>query len=98
MSLITGYFADSGNLRKGVLLSGFILYGVSLLILSVSSSLLLLPTACIIMGIAQATYHPQMVSFINFHIRERRGAALGVHGVGGNIGHFAAPLIVGCLA
>lgn len=98
MSLVTGYFADAGNHRRIVLISGFILYGVSLLILGMSSSLPILLLACIVMGIAQATYHPQAVSFINFFIRERRGTALGIHGVGGSIGHLAAPLIVGYLA
>ncbi|MEM3607348.1 MAG: MFS transporter [Candidatus Bathyarchaeia archaeon] len=98
MSLATGYFADAGNRRKSTLASGFILYGVSLLILKVSNDLAFLLMACVVMGVAQATYHPQAVSFINFFIKERRGAALGIHGIGGSIGHFAAPLIVGYLA
>ena len=98
MSLATGYLADAGNRRKLTLVSGFILYGLSLLILKFSSNIPLLFTACVVMGVAQATYHPQAVSFINSFFKERKGFALGIHGIGGSIGHFAAPLIVGYLA
>ncbi|MGC8849875.1 MAG: MFS transporter, partial [Candidatus Bathyarchaeia archaeon] len=90
MSLATGYLADAGNRRKLTLVSGFILYGLSLLILKFSSNIPLLFTACVVMGVAQATYHPQAVSFINSFFKERKGFALGIHGIGGSIGHFAA--------
>jgi len=89
-----GYIADAGNYRKAVLLSGFLLNSLSILLLYLASDFYHIVLVCIIMGVAQGTYHPQSISFINFLFKRGKGRATGIHGVGGNLGHFAAPMVV----
>ncbi len=97
MSLVFGYLADSRNRKKPILVLGFILFGLSLLVLSSAINFPWLLLACAVLGLAKASYHPQAVSFINFFIKRGKGRALGIHGIGGGLGHFAAPILVGYL-
>ncbi len=96
-SLIAGHLADIGGRRKQILVTGYTLYGISMVLLGSSFNILSLILAIAILGIAQGMYHPQAFSFINFFIKGGIGRAMGIHGIGGSIGHASAPIIIGFL-
>lgn len=96
-SPLVGYLADARRCRRSILSLGFLMYGLGLLLLGLINTTLELALICILLGVAQAAYHPQAVTLISASSRGSKGKALGIHGVGGSLGHFIAPLAVGYL-
>ena len=58
---------------------------------------LLVLLASLLCGLGAATFHPQSTNFITRLFPHTKGRAMGVHGWGGSIGNFLAPLVVAYL-
>ncbi len=90
---VVGYFADMFAKRKLIILFGFFAFGTGLIIASFSVSYPMLLIAFFIFGLGQATFHAQSTNFITRAFPHSRGRAMGLHGIGGSIGNFSAPII-----
>lgn len=75
------------------------LMGVSLayVVLGLSSNLGMVLVAAILMGISIALWHPSALSVLSARLSERRGLALSIHGMGGNLGNAVGPAITGAI-
>jgi len=93
-----GYISDKTGRRRFTFTAGIFGFFLGLALFGVSSSLLHLMIFSVIAGVGASAYHPQAVSFINFNFRERRGFALGIHGVFGALGFAASPILISYVA
>lgn len=94
-ALPVGLVVDRWQAR-GMLVVGNVLMGVGLLLAGLFPSTRTMPAALALVGIGASVYHPAGLALISRTI-ERRGAALGVNGVFGNLGIASAPLATGAL-
>jgi FSR family fosmidomycin resistance protein-like MFS transporter len=92
-----GYLADRHGLRKKILLAGFLFNGLGLLAMALAPTYLLVLLASLVCGLGAATFHPQSTHFLSRAFPQHKGRAMGVHGWGGSIGNFLAPLGVAFL-
>ena len=53
--------------------------------------------AAILIGLSIALWHPSALSILSARLAERRGLALSIHGMGGNLGNAAGPAVVGLI-
>ena len=53
--------------------------------------------AAILVGISIALWHPPALSVLSARLAERRGLALSIHGMGGNLGNAIGPAMMGVL-
>ena len=74
------------------------LSGLGALAAAASQSPLQLALALSLMGIGTSIYHPTGMALISRTFSDRRGRALGLNGVFGNVGLAAAPFVAGLLA
>jgi MFS family permease len=65
--------------------------GLSFALLSVATSLAMVAVALLLWGVAASVYHPAGLSLISKGV-DRRGTALGYHGIAGNVGIAFGPL------
>ena len=70
---------------------------LSSLAAGLSSSLYLFVASMMFLGLAASIYHPSGLSFISRNV-EKKGKAMGYHGVGGNIGLALGPILSGAVA
>ncbi|MEM8531972.1 MAG: MFS transporter [Chloroflexota bacterium] len=91
---VLGYVADRYRLRKIIVLSGFLLFGVGALFIGLAPSYLFLLGACFVYGFGEGTFHAQSTNFVTRAFSQTRGRALGIHGIGGSLGSLIAPLAV----
>jgi MFS family permease len=54
-------------------------------------------TCAALVGIGNNIWHPTAIPLLAQHFPERRGLAVSIHGMGGNVGDAIAPLVVGYL-
>ncbi len=94
-ALPVGLIVDRWQAR-GMLVAGNVLMGVGLLLAGLAGSASAMPAALALVGVGASVYHPAGLALISRTI-ERRGAALGVNGVFGNLGIASAPLVTGAL-
>ena len=75
------------------------LMGVSFayVVLGLSSNLGMVMLAAILMGMSIALWHPAALSVLSARLSERRGLALSIHGMGGNLGNAVGPAITGAI-
>ncbi len=76
---------------KSAILACLLGMAASFLLASLSPNLLTLGVAIAVWGIAASVYHPAGLALLSKAI-ERRGIALGYHGIGGNVGIAFGPL------
>jgi MFS family permease len=81
---------------KGMLVIGQMLMGIGLLFSGLFPKASVMPFTLAMVGIGASIYHPSGLSLISRAVR-RRGFALGINGVFGNLGIAAAPLVTGIL-
>lgn len=93
LSLVWGLLADRFQ-SNWVLGAGMLLAGSGFVLASFQSTLPMLWAAFGLSGVGMAAYHPVGLAMISKHIR-RRGWALGLNGIWGNVGIVAGPLIGG---
>jgi MFS family permease len=94
-ALPAGYIADRWQARK-LLISGVYAMGLGLALAGFYPSRGVLPFALMIVGLGASIYHPAGLALIS-HTVKKRGYALGINGVFGNLGIAAAPFVTGIL-
>ncbi len=87
-----GYIADRYGIQKQVVLIGFLMFALGLSGFSVASTFLALIISSLIYGFGETTFHAQSTGFITSAFAENKGKAMGIHGLGGSIGNFLAPI------
>lgn len=92
-----GHLADKHAIRKKLLLAGFLINGAGCVAMGLAPTYLLVLLASLLCGLGAATFHPQSTNFITRLFPHTKGRAMGVHGWGGSIGNFLAPLVVAYL-
>ncbi|MBM2825150.1 MAG: transporter [Dehalococcoidales bacterium] len=96
--LLGGLLADRISRRKAIAL-GLGGVGACAIIIGLSSSYYALLASLIIMGIVTGAYHPSAVPAITDYLETaRRGRAIALHMLGGNIGFVLGPLLGGAIA
>ncbi len=98
LSPVVGYIADRYKKRKLIMCLGLVVYGVSVSSLQFAQNYLTVVLISIFMGIGFSTYHPQSANFITTLYNKQRGRVMGLHGIGGGLGFFATPALLGPLA
>lgn len=88
-----GYLADRFRRRVTVISVGFLFFALGAFTLGVSIGFLTLILCALLIGIAMSTYHPQSTNLITKEFTYA-GQMLGIHGAGGQLGRFAAPLVI----
>ncbi|MBC7189128.1 MFS transporter [Candidatus Aerophobetes bacterium] len=91
-----GYWADLYRKRVVFMALGFMCYAIGAIILGLSNGFYLLLASSFLVGLAHTTYHPQGTNIIT-KIFEKKGSALGIHGVGGQFGRFFSPILIAFL-
>lgn len=91
-----GYWADIYKKRVTFMAGGFLFYALGAIILGLSNGFALLLVSSFFIGLAMATYHPQSTNLITKEF-SRKGQALGIHGVGGQLGRFISPILIAWL-
>ena len=94
-ALPAGYIADRWQARK-LLLAGVYAMGIGLLLVGLFPTPRVMPFSLLIVGLGASFYHPAGLALISRTVK-RRGWALGINGVFGNLGIAAAPFITGLL-
>lgn len=89
---LLGFIADRYGLQKHVLLTGFTLFALGLAGFSVATTFLALIVSSLVYGFGQTTFHPQSTNYITETFAANKGKAMGVHGLGGSLGNFLAPI------
>jgi MFS family permease len=98
--------APFGNLskrfgRKLLMSLGLILNSLALLLIGLifaySFNIWILAFLLFLAGIGGSTYHPLGISFLADAYAEKRGQVMGYHQMGGAIGSFISPLVIGAL-
>ena len=95
-SLPAGIIADRWRARW-MLALGLGLSGTGAVLAGLSQSPLMLVVALGVLGIGASIYHPTGMALISRAFHDRRGRALGLNGVFGNIGLASAPFVTGLL-
>ncbi len=94
-ALPAGYIVDRWQAKK-MLIIGVVLMGTGLTLAGLFASPTMIPAGLTLVGIGASIYHPAGLALISRTIR-RRGYALGINGVWGNLGIASAPLLTGIL-
>jgi len=92
-----GFLSDRISSRKIAALS-ILLCAAAALLVSIAWNKIALASFLVIMGIGAGLYHPSGISLVSKAFEKHRSKAMGVHGIGGNLGQAAAPIITGFLA
>ena len=71
--------------------------GLAYLVLSVAPNYGVVLVGAGLVGIGAAAWHPPALSVLSSRLAKRRGLALSVHGMGGNLGNAVGPLGLGVL-
>ena len=90
---VIGSTADRSGRRRWFLVFGFIVGAVGFVSMAMAPSFWILVAVSLLCGLGGATYHPQATAFIVAAYSNGRGRALGIHGWGGSVGHFLAPIV-----
>lgn len=92
-----GYLADRYG-SKRVLTLGVFGMSISSVLVGLSIEVWTFAIAYAFLGLFASIHHPAGLSLIARQVRERKGKAMGVHGVLGNLGLFLTPMVgAGCI-
>jgi FSR family fosmidomycin resistance protein-like MFS transporter len=92
-----GHLSDKHARRKKAIIAGFLISSVGLLALGLAPTYPLVLVASLFCGLGAATFHPQSTHLLSRAFPDTLGRAMGIHGWGGSIGNFLAPLVVSAL-
>jgi MFS family permease len=92
-----GLIVDSVG-RKGLLMALSLFWiGAPYLLMGFTHEYWTLLTCAALVGIGNNLWHPTAIPLLAQHFPERRGLAVSIHGMGGNVGDALAPLAAGAL-
>ena len=92
-----GLFVDSFG-RKGLLMAVALFWiGAPYLLMGFSHEYWLLLTCAALVGIGNNLWHPTAIPLLAQRFPDRKGLAVSIHGMGGNVGDALAPLVAGTL-
>ncbi|MDP2105662.1 MAG: MFS transporter, partial [Desulfobulbaceae bacterium] len=92
-----GYMADRFG-AKQVLTVGVLGMSISSIMVGMSYGMWPFAVSYALLGLFASIHHPAGLSFIARGVGSRRGKAMGIHGVFGNLGLFLAPMAgAGCI-
>ncbi len=91
-----GMLADRLGSQRMLAVCAFFM-ALASLAAGLSPSLLPFVASMALLGLAASIYHPSGLSFISRNVRVR-GRAMGIHGVGGNVGLALGPVLSGAAA
>ena len=94
-ALPAGYAADRWQARK-LLIAGVYTMGFGLALAGMARTPYLMSLSLMIVGVGASIYHPAGLALISRTVR-RRGHALAINGVWGNLGIASAPFLTGLL-
>ena len=86
-----GYLADRFG-SKRILTIGIIGMSISSVLISMSWGIWSFAASYSLLGLFASIHHPAGLSLIARRVKEKKGKALGLHGVMGNVGLFLTPL------
>lgn len=92
----SGVLADKYGSKKMLALC-MIGCGLSAMGVGISFSIHALVVGMVCLGLAASIYHPSGLSFISMNV-QKKGKAMGYHGVGGNVGLAVGPVVSGAAA
>jgi MFS family permease len=92
-----GFLSDRIGSRNIAALSIF-LCGIAAILIGVSWNIIALALFLVILGVGAGLYHPSGISLVSKSFVTNRSKAMGIHGIGGNIGQALTPIITGVLA
>ena len=94
----SGFVADI--LRKHWVIAatgGLVGLGVAYIVLGLAPNYGIVLLAPILVGISTALWHPSALSVLSYRLASRRGLALSLHGMGGNLGNAIGPAMLGII-
>ncbi|MCC6888454.1 MAG: MFS transporter [Hyphomicrobiales bacterium] len=92
-----GLFVDSFG-RKGLVMAVSLFWiGAPYMLMGLSHDYWLLLTCAALVGMGNNLWHPTAIPLLAQRYPERRGLAVSIHGMGGNVGDALAPLVAGAL-
>ena len=84
--------------RKGLLMAVSLFWvGFPYLLIGFTHSYVMLLACVALVGFGNSIWHPTAIPTLGRSYPERRGLALSIHGMGGNVGDAIAPVVVGAL-
>lgn len=96
-SIVSGPAVDITGRRVVFQTGALIVIGSSIAVLGLAEDFQLIALLALLMGGAANFWHPPAIAFVSEEYPRNRGLALGVHGMGSNIGEAYGPLIAGYL-
>ena len=82
--------------RKGLLMAVSLFWiGFPYLLIGFTHSYLMLLFCVALVGFGNSLWHPTAIPTLGRRYPERKGLALSVHGMGGNVGDAVAPIVIG---
>jgi FSR family fosmidomycin resistance protein-like MFS transporter len=97
LQVFAGHYADRYGRRRQTLVFGFVITAVGFVGMGVSPTFGILVMASLLCGLGASTYHPQATAILVRNYPTDRGRTMGIHGWGGSVGAFIAPLSVALL-
>ena len=76
---------------------GLVGLGVAYVVLGLAPNYGIVLLATILVGTSMALWHPSALSVLSYRLASRRGLALSLHGMGGNIGNAVGPAMFGII-
>jgi MFS family permease len=82
--------------RKGLLMAVSLFWiGFPYLLIGFTHSYLMLLACVALVGFGNSLWHPTAIPALGRRYPERKGLALSIHGMGGNVGDAVAPVLIG---
>jgi MFS family permease len=92
-----GMIVDSVGYKGRLMAISLFWIGFPYLLMAFTSSYWMLLGCVMLIGMGNNLWHPAAISTLGVRFPERKGLALSIHGMGGNLGEALAPLAIGTL-
>src|SRR5262245_55696317 len=92
-----GLLVDSVGRKRLLMAISLFWIGAPYLLMGLSHEYSLLLTCAALVGIGNNLWHPTAIPLLAQHFPARKGLAVSIHGMGGNVGDAVAPFVAGAL-